>query len=265
MSAPITPPGFQPPSIPPVKVSDVIYTGYRIAGILTDAGVTENPEELTDGFNALIAMLDDWNSQRLMVYTINQLTFNFVAGQQTYQLGPGAADWNFPRVPRIEQASVIITNSPTLPLEQALAPLTVQQWQRIPVKNTQSSIPQAYYYDAQFPIANFSLYPIPSNDESVNQIRLYVWNLFQNFQSVSQQIAFPPSYLLAIQYNLALELAARFPLRQKLSPWSVQRAAQAIRNIKSQNEPTLDMRCDPAACPSDGGIYNYLSDTWLVR
>jgi hypothetical protein len=247
-------------------VSDVIYTAYRIAGILADAGITENPEELNDGFNALNAMLDAWNTQRLFCYTIIRYLFNFVTNQQSYQIGPGAADWDFPRPVRIETASCIITNTPALPVEQILTPLTYEGFQRITVKQVQSPIPFSYYYDQQSPIGNVYFYPVPNNLQQANQCALYVWQLIPAFQSTNAVVQFPPAYLRAIQYNLAIELADRFPLRQKLRPGVEMKAMQAIREIKSLNTPIEDMRVDPAAAAGGGNsIYNYLSDSPLSR
>jgi hypothetical protein len=241
-------------------VSDLIYMAYRIAGIMPNAGTTENPEELADGFATLNAMVDQWTIQRLMTYTIIPYVFNFVAGQQSYQIGLGAADWKIPRPPRIELASCLINEGGSPTVEQPMAPLTYQNWQTIPVKGTQSPIPYSFYYDQAFPIAHCYFYPVPSN--SANQVALYIWEQLGTFSSTAQSVMFPPGYLKAIQYNLALDLADRFAERAKLSPRAMREAKMALDWIKSMNMPILDMKCDRAVVPGEGGIYNYLSDSW---
>jgi hypothetical protein len=255
----LTPPSTQPVSLPTVRVSDIIYTAYRLAGILADPGVIPSPEETTDGFNTLNAMLDDWNSQRFMIFTIIRYLFSFVSNQQSYQIGPGAADWNFPRPPRIEGVSVVLENDPTLPLEQPIAMLSWQNFQRISVKTILSPIPYACYYDQQNPIGNLWFYPVPEGP--LNYVALYVWQTIAAIQTVNDKIIFPPAYLRCIEYNLAVELAARFPLRQKMSPITVKIAEQSMRNVKSLNMPTLDMTIDRAALPGRQGIYDWLSDS----
>jgi hypothetical protein len=259
----LTTPTIQPPSMPTIRVSDICYVAARLAGIMPEAGTGLAPEESTDIFNALNALLDDWNSQRLMSRWIVRYLFNFVAGQQVYQIGPGAADWNVPRPERIETASIVIVSSPNLPLEQVIAPCTYENYQRISVKTIQSTIPFAYYYDQQFPIGNVYFYPVPAGP--VNQVALYVWQLFGAVQNQTDQVSLPPSYLKALQYNLAIEIAARFPNRQKLSPITIKIAAETLRNIKSINTPIEDMTVDTAALPITSGVYNYLSDSWLAR
>ena len=262
----ITAPTGQPPQLPVTTVARVIYTAYRIAGILPDAGTTQNAEELQDGFETLNSMLDAWNAQRLMIYTISRYLFQLVAGQQVYQIGPGAADWDFPRPPRIEVASCVITSEPNYPLEQAIACLTYQQWQTLPSKQTQSPIPQSYYYDQQFPIGNVYFYPVPTaQDSGTNQVALYVWNTIPAFQTTDQQVSFPFAYLKLIQYSLAIELAARFPLRQNLSPIAVKMAAEAMQTVKSLNTAVVISKLDPAVVSSTGALYNYLSDTYVIR
>lgn len=255
----LTPPGQTPPSYPATYVTDIIYTAYRLAGIIPDAGTQPNPEEFSDGLSAFNAMVDDWNSQRLFSRWIVRYLFEFVAGQQVYQIGPGAKDWNFPRPERIETASIVITQSPDLPLEQVITPMTYENFQRISVKTVSSSIPFAFYYDEQFPIGNVYFYPVPAGP--VNQVALYVWQLLAPLQSLDQAIVVPPSYTRAMQYCLAVELAARFPLRQKISQLTLGTAKQSVMNIKSINTPIEDMTIDRAALQIKGGIYDYLSDT----
>jgi hypothetical protein len=254
----VTPRSTQPPQLPTVRVSDIIYTAYRLAGIL-EVGVTPAPEEYSDGFNALNAQLDDYNSQRLWIFTIVRYLFNFVANQQSYQIGPGAKDWNFPRPPRIEGASVVIVESPNLPIEEGIALLTWQNFQQITVKGITSPIPYAMYYDQQNPIGNCWFYPVP--EAPLNQVALYVWQTIAPLQTLNDKIIFPPSYLRAIQYNLAIELAARFPSRQKLSPLTLKIAKESIMNIKSLNMMPLDMSIDHAALPERAGLYNYFDDS----
>lgn len=262
----ITRPTSQPPQLPITTVRKVVYTAYRIAGILADAGVTQNPEELQDGFDTLNAMLDGWNSQRLMIYTITRYLFQLVSGQQSYSIGPGAADWDFPRPPRIEVASCVIISDPNYPLEQPIAPMTYQQWQTLPVKSTTSPIPQSFYYDQQFPIGNVFFYPVPSaQDSGTNQVALYVWATIPALQGFDQEISFPPQYLECIQYNLAVRLAERFPLRQKMSPSAAKRAEDTLRTVKSLNTVVVISKIDPAACSQSGSVYNWQSDTYIVR
>jgi hypothetical protein len=260
-----TPPQFQTPSLPRTTVSKLIYTAYRISGVLENAGTGENPEELQDGFDTLNALLDGWMIERNMIYAIADYIFTLVANQEAYTIGPGG-DWNFPRPPRIEVASVIYPNNTNYPVEQLIAPVTYQKWAQIPIKQTQSPIPTTYYYDQKFPLGTVHLYPVPVPQNSgMNQVKIYVWEEFPYFQNVEQQVTFPPMYLKALQYNLALELALRFPLRQKMSPDAKMLAMESLRVIKSLNAPMLEMRCDPAVVPLEGGQYNWLSDTYVTR
>jgi hypothetical protein len=245
------------PTLPNTTVADVIYAAYRIAGIIPDPGINPNPDETTDAFGALNAMLDDWNTHRLLVYQIQRVVKNYVAGKASYAIGPGAADWDMLRPPKIEQASTIINTDPTLPLEKPIAPLTWQLWQQVSIKATPSPLPTAFYYDAGFPIGNISFYPVPA--DSNYQVALYLWTLISPLQTTAQAISFPPAYLRAIQYNLALELADRFPLRAKPSPRTIEVARQSLQHIKSLNTPMLDMRCDAAALGRPG-LYNWLTD-----
>ena len=88
-----------------MQVKDLIYAGFRIAGVLANAGrnFLESGSHYQDAFAILNAMLDSWNTERLTVFSIKQHDQNLVPLQQTYTIGPGG-DWNAPRPSRIERA-----------------------------------------------------------------------------------------------------------------------------------------------------------------
>ena len=64
-------------------------------------------------------MLDAWQIDRLLVFTIAIQDFPFVSTKQTYTMGSGG-DFNVPRPARIERASIVLLSNPTNPLELSM-------------------------------------------------------------------------------------------------------------------------------------------------
>ncbi len=63
-------------------------------------------------------------------------------------------------------------------------------------------------YDAAFPTGTIHLYPIPN---AALTLELWVWEQLSAISDFTLTISFPPGYLKTIIYNLAVDLANRFP------------------------------------------------------
>ena len=231
----------------------IISSGMRQTNALA-SGETPTAAEQQDALSLLNQMMDAWSAERLMVFTINIQQFTLVPGQQTYALGTGQ-DFNYPRPAKIERAGIVWSGNVGQPLELPLQMLTDVQWSQIPVKNIQSTIPQMLYNDGAFPYMNLSFWCVPT---VADPVRLYMWTALSQFANLTTDYEFPPGYAEAIQYNLALRLAANNigtisnPLTQAL-------AANSVSIIKRMNTPLLDLMCDPELT-AKGRHYNWVSD-----
>jgi hypothetical protein len=145
----------------------------------------------------------------------------------------------------LDRASVINPASTTQPLEIPILILTYEQWQYIPVKYLGSTIPTRVYYETSDPIGVLHYWPYPTSDI---QAVIYVAQQLLQIPSLDYRIALPPGYLRALQYNLAVELADRFP-RANLKPASIKIAAEAKAWIKRRNTRPIDIQVDRAVLP----------------
>jgi len=238
-------------------VSDLIYVALRLAGVLTVPGRQYGQAEQADAFNALNAMLDTWATERLMVPYIIRSVQTLSAGKQDYTIGISntatPADFVMVRPSRIEAASILNMTNPASPLELPMDSLTVERWQGTALKTVTSSIPPKFYYEAAYPLGILHLLHIPA---VANSVALYIWSVVPQFQTPNDTVLLPPGYLRALQYNLAVELAVRFPgARMKQATEDIAVSSKAA--IKSLNSPILEMRCDPAVL-SGGGTFDIL-------
>jgi len=245
-----------------INVADLIYTGYRIAGMVTAALRGPSSSEVADGIAALNSMLDSWKAERLMVYAIVRSVQTIVANRQTYTIGTfPTPDFSIERPERIDRAGFIFTNA-SPDFEQPLRILTEQEWAALSPKGTTGTVSTMLYYEPSIPNGTIKMFPIPTR---AGQIALYLWKTLDTFADATAQIdLLPPAYQKAIEYNLAYELAMRNPARARMSPVAILEAARSKAKVKAINIPVLKQRCE-AACRGIGvnGGYNILSNTFF--
>ena len=232
----------------------IIESSLRLIGALA-SGETASGAEGVEGLVVLNDMMDEWNSERLSVISQTIHEFTLVANQQLYTMGSGG-DFDVVRPARIERASIIQLANPSQPLELPIRILNEQGWQRIPVKDISSTLPQVVYIDDAFPLRNLRYWQTPSIEVKT---RLYAWTPLTAFTLAGNQ-TFPPGYLKALRYNLAVDLAPEFG---RTTPVEVAfQARESKGKIKSLNTPKYEMSVDPALRgDGGGGQYNWRSDT----
>lgn len=237
---------------------DIIKGAMRAVNILS-AGRNPTSDEAADYLSILNQMIDAWHTERLMIYTINRLgPYNLVIGQQTLKVGLGlGTDIAIPRPPRIDLITILWLGNPQQPDEIGLDMLNESGWASIPVKNIPGPLPQKVWDDGGFPLRTLSYWPIPT---IAIQTFFYGWGLLTQFQNLSTQYTFPPGYLEAMRFNLAVRLD-----NAELSPQVVALANEGKAKIKSFNSPILTLRVDDGLLSPRGADYNWLSDTPVIR
>jgi hypothetical protein len=209
-----------------VKISQLLYTAFRIAGILSRAGRGIGTSETADGVHALNSMLDSWNTEKLTVPAVRRITLPLSSGQKTIALGPV----------RLEAVAYEIGNGREYPMRLA----TPEQWQ---ITNKAITANPEWLFLEGTSDGTADLAPIPGQAMT---LVLYLWDQLSAVNDADGWISLGPAYQRAIEYNLALELVDRFPEQAKPSPRIVEVARAAKLAIKSSNHRPIVGRVDPA-------------------
>lgn len=199
-------------------------------------------EDMQFAMRSLNRMLEAWNTEGLMVYTLNRETFPLTGGQQHYTLGgsASAANWqsaSFARPVRIDQASIILNTNPTLPIEIPLAIMNDDEWQELTVKQTPSNFPLKIWISGNFPLNDVWLWPVPT--DATNQIMLASWGLVDAFTNLSDVVRLPQGYEDAIVSGLAVRLSTSYggaPTQELFN--RAQTAVARVKAFNSAQEPT---------------------------
>ena len=236
--------------------NDLIASAMRVIGALA-SGETPTGAEAADALLVLNQMLDSWTAERLTVFTITIGEFTLIPGTQVYTMGTGGL-FNVPRPAKIDRASIVSLNNPAQPLELPIQLYTDGDWQQVPLKIVNSTLPQGVYDDGAYPLRNLSFWPIPT---VANKTRIYSWTALTQFPDLVTDILFPPGYPEALRYNLAMRLIAEMP--GNFNPLMAQMAGgfavESLARIKSINMPIIQAHLD-ASLKGRGGRYNYISD-----
>ncbi len=219
------------------------------------SGETPTSAEAQDSLSLLNQMMSAWSAERYMVFTIVMQQFTLVPNQGSYTLGTGG-DFNYPRPSNLYRAGIVWLANPQQPLEIPLTMLTDDEWATVPIKNITSTIPQYLYNDGAFPFMNLNFWCIPT---IADDVRLYMWQRLQTFADLTTDYSFPDGYDEAIQYNLAIRLAAN-NIGTILNPMTLELARLGIARVKSLNMPLLDLEMPSAL--SGGLHYNWISDLY---
>lgn len=213
---------------------DMIKRSMRLARILRK-GEEPDADEAEDGRNALNTMLDSWRLERLMVYQIVQGSYSWLAGVSSKTIGSGG-DISASRPVRIESAFLTDTNSNWHEIEV----LTMrEQYDSIIIKTTTSTWPAYLYMDPAYPLATIYVYPVPS---AAITLKLNTWQTLQSFSALTTDLALPPGYQRAIEFNLALEFGAEF--KKDVPPFVASTAVLAKAAVKNLNLPSMVAQVD---------------------
>mgnify|MGYP003666908049 FL=1 len=218
---------------------DIVKSALRKIAVLGQ-GASLNNQEAQDGLSALNMMVASWSVEGNLVFTQQFETFPIVSGQKTFTIGTGG-DFDTDRVLRISSAYVTQGTQDYL-----LTRYNKDEYASIDDKNT-SSIPTIYYFDANYPLANLTLYPVPVG---VQTITLVDENALTGFATLDTVFAMPAEYEEALIYNLAIRLAPEY--EREALPSVVKIAAKSKKIVESQNSRN-NTSASTIQVPSSGG------------
>jgi hypothetical protein len=215
------------------SAADQINRALRLLGVLAE-GETPSASVSQDALMAFNQMIDSWNTERLSVFcTIDQIV-NWPVGSIEETLGPTGSlvRLNGTAVRPVLVDDATYFKDPGTGVSYGLKLINQQQYNGIAVKTVTSTFPQVMFVNMTYPDVTINIYPRPT--------RLLEFH-FVSVQELSQpanlatNILFPPGYLRAFTYNLAMEFAPEFGVEP--SPQVQRIAMTSKRNLKRINNP----------------------------
>ena len=206
---------------------DQINRALRLLGVLAE-GETPSAATSQDALLAMNQMIDSWNTERLSVYATQDQVFSWPAGEIRRTLGP-TGDFVGNRPVLLDDATYYRAPSG---VSYGIKFINQDQYNGIAVKTATSTFPQVIFVNETYPNVEMYIYPKPT--------QVLEWH-FISVQELSQpavlatQLHFPPGYMRAFTYNLAMEIAPEFGVEP--SPQVQRIAMTSKRNLKRINNP----------------------------
>ena len=206
----------------------LIGDAHRLLGLVSSGNSL--PESVyQDNLVALNQMIDSWNTERLSVFSTQDQVFSWPASTIKRTLGPTG---NFVGNRPILLDDATYFRDPLTNVSFGVRIINQQQYNGIAVKTVTSTYPQIIWVNMTYPDIEMYVYPVPT--------RVVEWHFISVDEltkpaSLTTTISFPPGYLRAFRYNLAMELAPEFNMEP--TPQVMRIAMTSKRNLKRINNP----------------------------
>lgn len=205
-----------------------INRALRLLGVLAE-GETPSASVSQDALMAMNQMIDSWNTERLSTFVTQDQIFTWPAGLVSRDLGP-TGDFIGNRPVLLDDATYF--RDPSTNVSFGVKFINQQQYNGIAVKTVSSTYPQVLWVNMGFPDVTLTIYPRPTRDLEWHFVSVQE---LDKPASLSTVLYYPPGYLRAFTYNLAMEIAPEFGVEP--SP-QVQRVAMVSkRDLKRINNP----------------------------
>ena len=206
---------------------DQINRALRLLGVLAE-GETPSAATSQDALTALNQMIESWNTERLTVFSTQDQVFTWPSGTISRTLGP-TGDFVGNRPVLLDDATYFKASNG---VSYGIKFINQQQYDGIAVKTVTSTFPQVMFTNMTFPNIEMTIYPKPTQDLEWHFISV---EELDNPATLVTNLTFPPGYLRAFVYNLAMEIAPEFGVEP--SPQVQRIAMTSKRNLKRINNP----------------------------
>lgn len=206
---------------------DIIHGALRKIGAIA-VGETLSADDSTTGLEQLNAMLDLWSTEHLAVFNNNEYVLQLQAGKSNYTIGTGG-DFNIARPLRLSGAYTRLQPTGTT-VDYPCTEVDFTRWSKIGIKNQPGPWPKVMYFNTSYPLAQLIFWPVPSQNA---EFHLWADMVFSQFANLTDSVTLPQGYMLALQTNLAVLLAAEYGTQP--APELVEQARMAKKTIKALN------------------------------
>jgi hypothetical protein len=230
----------------------LLYPAFRIAGVTKRPMRVPSPDQSQEAIGIINRMLGSWDIDPLEIYASTIATYNLVADQLSYTIGPSGNFNVTPTPTEITLANIILPGTP--PIRRELHITDKEGWGALDLQLIPGGIPTTLYPDYTFPLATLYLYP---QAPAGYQIELYTPQLLPVFAAVTDSVVLPQGYEHAIVQNLAVLLSQQFRSQADMDPDVPRIAGLALAAIESRNAPVPRMTNDAARLNSGRGAGNW--------
>ena len=226
---------------------DSIKRAMRLIGVLP-VGETPSAEEAADALVALNSMLESFANDKQVIYAPTLDSINWAPNTSSYTVGPSGTVIADRPISLLTSCYFVWGD-----VSYALTPITVDEYNTIPLKVLNNTIPQFIWCNPTFPNSTITLYPTPS---AAITLKLWSTKVLQSFPTLTTNVDLPPGYKDFIDYNLAERLAPEYLVDV---PVGVARQAMLTRKAIARTNFVSQKMAYPGASLQGRGQFNIYS------
>lgn len=224
---------------------DIITSALRKIAVL-GTGSSLSSDEANDALLTLNNLMSSFSAEGAMVFQETKETFPLVNGQFEYTIGIGS---DFSTVSPLSISAAYVTQGST---DYTLSAYDEVEYAGIAQKSITGSVPDIYYYDNNFPVANIFFYPAPSG---ASTFTMYTRKPLTEFTDLDTVFAMPAQYESMLIHNLAEWIAPEY--EREASPTIRMLAEKTKKTVEVQNNKNEGHISSLSGIPSGGaGGYN---------
>lgn len=220
---------------------DVVKGALRLIGVISSSD-EPTAEEADDALTAMNQMLASWATSRFTVASMPQTSFALTSGDGTYTIG-ASGDINTTRPTTIYEAH-ITQGGYDYPLEL----IALEEYERIADKASAGDVPQFMAIRPGYPLSTIHLYPLPGSGCTLVIDKVAP----PTDLTLNDTMPYPPEWMRAIRYNLAIELAPEYG--SSVPAEIVAIADQSLSVIRRTNLQMATAQLDPLLMSRQGSI-----------
>lgn len=211
---------------------ELITSSMRLATILA-SGETPTADEAIDGLKSLNDILENWSTERLTMWQLDDQQFALVPGQASYTIGPGG-NFSTTRPIRVSPSFSRI-NGTDFPIQT----WGMAEYSQVTVKSI-GGIPERMVYLNEYPLGQIILYPVPA---AASTLFLSCDRVLATPALLSTALSFPPGYEKALRYTLAVNLCPEYGIEPSVIIQQI--AASSKGDLKRANKIPVRAAYDP--------------------
>lgn len=226
---------------------------------ITGRGIPPSNTDTQDALADLNDMIDQWNTDRLLVWDMLNTGFTCTGQTAPYTVGPGG---NYPMTPRPNRVySAFVRQLEFVGSLQVDTPLKVldarEEYNRINTK-TLASFPEAVFLDTAMPLGQLYVYPWPS-PAGMYAVYITTKNCMPQITLQTDMSGFPGGYVAAFKFNLARRLRQAYGRGNRPDMELNKLASDSLDVIMAGNLQVPEVGMPPSLLQRGNG-YNIFSD-----
>lgn len=218
-----------------ITSGDLIKNTLRGIGAVA-VGETPTVDESNDGLVMLNDLMEIWSTSNLAVYGSADVSFNTVAAQAAYTIGP-TGQWVGDRPVRINEAPFCTVGGVDFPIDI----IGQQDYDQIGLKTQPGQIIERMLFVNDAPNGRITLWPVPN---AIVPITMNIDRLLSQVATLAVVMAFPPGYMLAFKHALGILMAPDYGIT--LSAEWISTATTSMAAIKRANKVRRTAKFDSA-------------------